>query len=174
VSIIDFNFSPAGITIHVGDTVTWTNNGPSAHTATARDGSFDTGVLQKGQSASHTFDRAGTFTYFCRIHPFMQGTMTVVAAATTAPSAPSTPSTSTAAPSGTSNPPSSNAPTAAPTASIQTLPTTGYDVVALLATGIVLVGVGGLLRRSCADSGCPRSARLRHTTGRSTNPTASS
>jgi plastocyanin len=147
VTIADFNFSPANITIHAGETVTWTNNGPSAHTATARDGSFDTGVLQKGQSASHTFTHAGTFTYFCRIHPFMQGTITVVTGGTAAPSPPSTPSTSTTGASGTSTPPPSNAPAPASAASSQALPTTGYDIVAVLATGVVLVAGGGLVRR---------------------------
>ena len=41
----------------VGESVTWTNSGPTAHTATARDGSFDTGLLSKGQSRSVTFPR---------------------------------------------------------------------------------------------------------------------
>jgi plastocyanin len=67
VTIADFQFTPATITIHAGDTVTWTNAGPSAHTATARDGSFDTGVLQRGQTASHAFTQPGTFAYFCSI-----------------------------------------------------------------------------------------------------------
>jgi plastocyanin len=52
VSIADFRSTPATITMHVGDTVTWTNDGPSAYTASARDGSFETGVLQSGQSAA--------------------------------------------------------------------------------------------------------------------------
>ena len=80
VTISDFQFTPATITIHVGDTVTWTNNGPSAHTATANDGSFNTGVLRKGQSGSHTFTAAGTFAYHCAIHTFMHGTVVVLAA----------------------------------------------------------------------------------------------
>src|SRR5664279_4660499 len=45
VEIADFAFTPGATTIHVGDIITWTNHGPSSHTATARDGSFDTGVL---------------------------------------------------------------------------------------------------------------------------------
>ena len=81
--ISDFKFSPATITIHVGDTITWTNNGPAPHTATASNGSFDTGNLNKGQSASHTFTQAGTFAYICSIHPFMHGTVVVLANAST-------------------------------------------------------------------------------------------
>jgi LPXTG-motif cell wall-anchored protein len=82
VAIADFNFAPATITVSQGDTVTWVNNGPTAHTATASDGSFDTGLLQKGQSGSHTFDQAGTFAYICTPHPFMKGTVVVEAAQT--------------------------------------------------------------------------------------------
>jgi plastocyanin len=55
--------------------LTWTNDGPSAHTATARDGSFNTGTLSKGQSASHTFTKPGTYAYVCTIHRFMHGTI---------------------------------------------------------------------------------------------------
>ena len=68
--------------------MTWLNNGPSAHTATADDGSFNTGVLPKGHSASHTFTKAGTFTYICSIHPFMHGTVVVLANTTSTTTTP--------------------------------------------------------------------------------------
>jgi plastocyanin len=97
-TISDFKFTPGTLTIHIGDSVTWTNDGPTDHTATANDGSFDTGTLKKGQSASHTFTKAGTFAYICAIHPFMKGTI-VVQASTTSASTPSTTSGS-----GTSGP----------------------------------------------------------------------
>ena len=80
VTIRDFSFSPATVTVEAGDTVTWHNAGPSPHSATADDGSFDTGILSKGESGSHTFTRAGTFTYYCGPHPSMKGTIRVVAA----------------------------------------------------------------------------------------------
>ena len=80
VTIADFNFSPASITIDVGDTVTWNNNGPTPHSATANDGSFDTGILRKGQSGSHTFNQAGSFSYYCKPHPYMKATVVVEAA----------------------------------------------------------------------------------------------
>ena len=80
VTIADFHFDPATITINQGDTVTWNNNGPTAHSATANDGSFDTGILKKGQSGSHTFNQAGTFSYFCKPHPFMKASIVVQAA----------------------------------------------------------------------------------------------
>ena len=80
VTIADFDFAPATITINQGDTVTWNNNGPTPHSAKANDGSFDTGILTKGQSGSHTFSQAGSFSYFCQPHPFMKATVVVQAA----------------------------------------------------------------------------------------------
>ena len=77
MTIADFTFTPPSITIKVGDTVTWTNNGPSAHTATADDGSFDSGNLAQGKTFSHTFQTAGTFSYHCTIHPFMKAEVVV-------------------------------------------------------------------------------------------------
>src|SRR6476469_8935583 len=61
VSIKDFAFDPKSISVNVGDTITWTNDGPSPHTVTADDGSFDAGNIDKGGTFSHTFDKAGTF-----------------------------------------------------------------------------------------------------------------
>jgi plastocyanin len=77
VAIADFSFAPATITISQGDTVTWTNNGPTPHSATG--GSFDTGIFPAGQSRSHTFNEAGTFSYICTPHPQMKGTVVVQA-----------------------------------------------------------------------------------------------
>src|SRR5207248_692552 len=83
VTIKSFAFHPGSISISVGDTVTWSNQDSVAagHTATAGDGSFNTGVLKQGQSASHTFTKAGTFAYICAVHPFMKGTIVVNGAA---------------------------------------------------------------------------------------------
>jgi plastocyanin len=80
VTIKDFKFGPASSSVNVGDTITWTNQDVAPHTATASDGSFDTGSLSKGKSGSHTFTKAGTFAYICSIHPSMKGTVTVAAA----------------------------------------------------------------------------------------------
>jgi LPXTG-motif cell wall-anchored protein len=82
VTISDFQFAPASVTIDVGDTVTWTNEGPTPHSATADDGSFDTGVFEAGQRRSQTFEQAGTFAYFCTPHPNMRATVTVRGAST--------------------------------------------------------------------------------------------
>src|SRR5260370_18080160 len=75
-----FGFSPATITIKVGTTVTWTNNTGTPHTVTSDDGtSFDSGIntplSPSGGTFSHTFTKAGTFSYHCQIHPFMVATV---------------------------------------------------------------------------------------------------
>ena len=148
VTIADFHFSPATTTIHAGDTITWSNSGPSSHTATAANGSFNTGILKKGQSASHTFTQPGTFAYACQIHPFMHGTIIVLASTTATSSGSTTPTT--AAPSAAA-PTTTSAPTT--TAAAQTgpaLPNTGYNVLRGLLAGLALVGVGAGLRRTRA------------------------
>jgi hypothetical protein len=80
VRIADFAFGRASVTVREGDTVTWSNSDEAPHTATADDGSFDTGVMDPGQSASVTFQNAGTYTYFCAIHPSMTARVVVKAA----------------------------------------------------------------------------------------------
>lgn len=80
VNIQNFAFAPASASVNVGDSVTWTNNDTVPHTATADGGTFDTGNLNAGGSGSVTFSTAGTFTYFCAIHPNMRGTVVVTAA----------------------------------------------------------------------------------------------
>jgi plastocyanin len=82
VQISGFAFAPSTLTVAVGDTITWTNKDMVGHTATAA-GVFDTGVIASGTTASVTLMKAGTFTYHCKIHPFMTGTIVVAAAATT-------------------------------------------------------------------------------------------
>jgi pyruvate/2-oxoglutarate dehydrogenase complex dihydrolipoamide acyltransferase (E2) component len=146
VTVADFRFSPSSTTIHVGDTITWTNDGPSSHTATARNGGFDTGVLKKGHSASHTFTQPGTFTYFCQIHPFMHGTIVVLAATTSTTPASGAPTTSTT-PAATAPAPSTPTATTAAAPSGPTLPNTGFNVAACLQAAGLLLGAGIALRR---------------------------
>lgn len=78
VSISGFAFSPADLTVHVGDTVTWTNADSAVHTVTADDGSFASENLNKGGTFSFTFSKDGTFSYYCANHASMKGTITVV------------------------------------------------------------------------------------------------
>jgi plastocyanin len=77
VSIENFAFNPPNISVAPGTTVTWVNNDTVPHTTTASDGTWDSETLQPGESFSFTFDTPGTFPYFCEIHPFMTGTVTV-------------------------------------------------------------------------------------------------
>lgn len=77
VSIKSMKFNPAELTIAVGDTVTFINEDGAPHTASANDGSFDTGKLTTGASAGVTFAAAGSFDYFCKVHPNMKALIIV-------------------------------------------------------------------------------------------------
>ena len=77
VAIRDFAFSPRTVEIRAGDSVTWTNRDSVEHTATARNGSFDSGLLADGESASIRFRVPGTYRYICTPHPQMTGTVVV-------------------------------------------------------------------------------------------------
>jgi plastocyanin len=107
--ISNFSFSPAPATIHVGDTLRWTNNDGTSHTVTADDGSFTSPSLPSQGTFSHTFNEPGTVAYHCAIHTSMHGTVTVEAVTTTT----STVATTT---------------TAAPTTTTTTAPTTTTNV----------------------------------------------
>ncbi len=78
VEIVDFAYDPDPVTVQVGGKVTWLNQDSASHTATAEDGSFDTGTLDQGKLKSETFKQAGTYAYVCEIHPTMHGTVEVV------------------------------------------------------------------------------------------------
>ncbi|HET7591248.1 MAG TPA: cupredoxin family copper-binding protein [Solirubrobacterales bacterium] len=78
VQIVEFTYEPDPVVVQVGGKVIWQNEDAAPHTATADDGSFDTGIIEKGKLGSATFKEAGTFTYFCKIHPQMHGTVEVV------------------------------------------------------------------------------------------------
>ena len=67
-SLVDNRFQPTALTVAVGSTVTWTNNGNNIHALTSTDGLFDSGALAGGQSFSFTFDKAGTYRLLCRQH----------------------------------------------------------------------------------------------------------
>ena len=77
VSVVDLAFEPATIEVAAGAAVTWTNDDGVPHTATANEGEFNSGVLERGDSFSQTFETPGSFDYFCAIHPSMTGTVTV-------------------------------------------------------------------------------------------------
>jgi len=81
INMIDNAYDPVDIEVPAGSSITWTNIGELPHTVTARDQSYDSGFLTKGESWTMQFDEAGVYEYFCIIHPEMVGRLTVVAAA---------------------------------------------------------------------------------------------
>lgn len=78
VEIEDFAYEPDPVTIEAGGKVIWVNRDSAPHTATAEDGSFDTGTLEEGKLKSEGFKEPGTYAYICSIHPQMHGTVEVV------------------------------------------------------------------------------------------------
>jgi plastocyanin len=76
VGIADFKFTPDEVHVPVGGSVVWTNTDTQPHTATSA-GSFDAGTIKPQKSATVAFPTAGTFTYICSFHPFMNGVVVV-------------------------------------------------------------------------------------------------
>lgn len=77
-TMANFAFSPASVTASVGDVITWTNNDTAPHTATVTsDPTCTTDSLASGASGSLVFNTAGSYEFFCKIHPTMKGTIEV-------------------------------------------------------------------------------------------------
>ena len=76
-------YDPQEITVSVGTTVVWSNDDTAAHTVTSGNpssgpsGTFDSDILAAGKTFEHKFDSAGTTEYFCQVHPWMTGKVTV-------------------------------------------------------------------------------------------------
>jgi plastocyanin len=165
VAAVNYEFSPSSLTVSVGDTVVWTMSG-DGHTVRSgtvgadnighpSDGPLESGFKGPGESYSFTFAQAGTYEYFCEIHPEqMKGTITVVGApAGGSPTGAIIPSPSAA---GITPPPTAGTPSAAVTpaatpasgggqspTSDTTPPVVGGVVLVLAVLGLVL----GLARR---------------------------
>jgi len=77
VSITNFKFNPATLTVPVGATVTWTNQDEEPHTVAGKDGSFHSPGMDTHGTYSFTFTTPGSYDYICSIHPFMTGTVVV-------------------------------------------------------------------------------------------------
>ena len=77
VKIDNFSFSPAQITVPVGTTVTWTNGDDIPHTVVNDEKVFKSKVLDTDEKFSFTFERPGTYPYFCSLHPKMTGKVVV-------------------------------------------------------------------------------------------------
>jgi len=141
-------YTPTSVSIAVGDTVTWRNNGQAQHSATANDGSFDTGVFGPGGSRSATFDSSGTFSYYCTVHGQAQsGTVRVLASSGAAGGGGASGSDTSAT--GDSEAGAVASPDAA--GDSNTLPMTGMAAGALSLVGLALLASGllmhGALRR---------------------------
>lgn len=130
VVIQNMQFSPSVVQVNPGTVVAWVNNDSVTHTSTADDMNsgegWDSANLNAGQSFSKTFSKPGTYTYHCTTHPYMKGTIQVVAAGQTAV----TTQTITVVP----TPVATVIPTPAPVAQ---LPRTGFPTEAYLLIGLM-------------------------------------
>jgi plastocyanin len=77
VKIDNFSFGPGTLMVPVGSTVTWTNRDDIPHTVVSTEGVFKSKVLDTDEKFSFTFSKAGSYPYFCSIHPKMTGTVVV-------------------------------------------------------------------------------------------------
>lgn len=77
-------FIPYNVSVGVGGTITWSNDDSAAHTVTSgivekgHDGLFDSGLFMAGTTYDFTFDRMGEYDYYCIVHPWMTGKVTVL------------------------------------------------------------------------------------------------
>ncbi|GHE83886.1 copper-binding protein [Amycolatopsis deserti] len=123
VEMMNFAFSPASLTVSVGDTVTWTNHDSAPHNVVVTDGpvKFSSPLIQQGETYSYTFTQAGEYSYYCSVHPDMKATITVTGGGSTptteptsTPTSKPTASPSTSKPSSSHSMPSSSAPAGSP------------------------------------------------------------
>jgi plastocyanin len=77
IKIDNFSFGPQTVTVPVGTTVTWTNRDDIPHTVVSTDGVFKSKVRDTDEKFSYTFTKAGTYPYFCSVHPKMTGQVIV-------------------------------------------------------------------------------------------------
>lgn len=78
IAVVDFDYTPRRLSVGVGSTLRWVNQGIAPHTVTTLDGTLDSGYIAPGGAWSQTFRSAGTFAYLCTLHPQMTGTIVVV------------------------------------------------------------------------------------------------
>src|SRR5579859_1031070 len=82
IAVMNYKFDPEVVTIKAGTTVTWTNKDEVPHTVASSDKRFtSSGALDTGDKYSYTFTTAGSYAYFCTLHPFMTGKIVVTEAA---------------------------------------------------------------------------------------------
>ena len=121
VAAMNYEFKPPTRTVVVGDAIRWTFSG-DPHSVTSRDGLFDSGVMSPGGSFEFKFTAAGTFRYYCQVHPEQMFGTIVVESATATPK-PTIRPTATSTPKPTVRPTARPAATARPTATQAPAPT---------------------------------------------------
>ena len=77
VVVKNFSFSPATLHVGAGTTVAWKNDDEEPHTVVSDSGAFRSGAMDEGDRFQFTFDRPGTYRFFCSVHPHMTGTIIV-------------------------------------------------------------------------------------------------
>src|SRR5882672_3832667 len=77
VKIDNFSFGPETLTVQTGTTVTWTNRDDIPHTVVSTNGIFKSKVRDTDEKFSYTFAKAGTYSYYCSVHPKMTGKVVV-------------------------------------------------------------------------------------------------
>lgn len=77
IEIPGYEFDPSNVSVPSGASITFENTHAARHNAVARDDSWGTEDLDKGESETLTFDAPGTWEYICSIHPYMEGVLTV-------------------------------------------------------------------------------------------------
>ena len=70
-------YDPDLVTVAIGTTVVWTNDDVAIHTVTATEGEFDSDIMSVRDTFEFTFNSEGSFDYFCIVHPWMEGTVSV-------------------------------------------------------------------------------------------------
>jgi plastocyanin len=70
-------FFPSPVNLPLGSTVKWINNDTSLHTVTSFNNAFDSPILSTNQQFNHTFFNVGYYSYYCRLHPFMNGVIAI-------------------------------------------------------------------------------------------------
>ena len=80
VDIKSMDYKPGNLQVPVGASITFVNHDSVPHSATAKDGSWDTGLLSKNESKKLTFDKPGEYSYYCTVHPGMKARVDVSAA----------------------------------------------------------------------------------------------
>jgi len=77
VKVDNFSFGPESVTVPVNSTVTWVNHDDVPHVIASNDGAFKSKALDTDEKFSYTFTKAGTYSYYCSIHPKMVGKIIV-------------------------------------------------------------------------------------------------